>query len=139
MLKIYSILYIQVEERGFNASYTWDINECPIIKQFLKVLSLPVLKGNIRIQYFITVKVSDHCFIHRIRASVTRKISKLLYIFKFSFKSCKKEAKNGLKSKSHVHAHRNTPQFRSPHNPLEEWSNSQHSVSFRMVSLWTSL
>lgn len=27
-----------------------------IIKQFLKVLSLPVMKGNIKIQYFITVK-----------------------------------------------------------------------------------
>lgn len=92
----------------------------PIIKPFLKVLSLPVMKGNIRNQYFITVKVSDHCFIHRTRASVTRKISKLSYILKFSFKGCKKEAKKGLKNKSHVHTHRNTPQFRSPHNPSEE-------------------
>jgi len=70
------------------------------------VLSLPVMKGNIRIQYFVTVRVSDHCFIHRIRASATRKISKLLCIFKLSsFKSCKNEKKWSKKNKSHVHAH----------------------------------
>lgn len=92
----------------------------PIIKQFLKVLSLPVMKGHIKIQYFITVKVSDHCFIPELELLLLEKYQSF-YIFLIFFpKSCKKEAKNGLKNKSHVHTHRNTPQFRSPHNPLEE-------------------
>lgn len=91
----------------------------PIIKQFLKVLSLPVMKGNIRIQYFITVKVSDHCFIPELELLLLEKYQSF-YIFLIFFQELQERGKKWSKNKSHMHTHRNTPQFRSPHNPLEE-------------------